>query len=98
MEIIELIRNADSAPKVLSALSTYVESLRHVAAIPDWLLRLPLKGADDVGQRMTALTAVVHLTSQNMRDQDCKAAKGALRVFAAATWRLRADRGWDDVH
>jgi len=98
MEIIELIRNADSAPKVLSALSVYVESLRHVAAIPDWLLRLPLKGPDDVGQRMTALTAVVHLTSQNLRDQDCKAAKRALQVFAAATWRLRADQRWDDVH
>jgi hypothetical protein len=95
VEIIEFIRNADSAPKVLSALSVYVESLRHVAAIPDWLLRLPLKGAEDVGQRMTALTAVVHLTSQNLRDRDCKIAKGALQVFAAATWRLRSDEGKD---
>jgi hypothetical protein len=98
MEIIELIRNAESAPKVLSALSVYVESLRHVAAMPEWLVRLPLKGAEDVGQRMLALTAVVNLASQNLRDQDCKLAKGALQVFAAATWRLRADRGWDDVH
>ena len=98
MEIIERIRSAESAPKVFSALSAYVRSLRHFAAIPDWLLRLPLKGVDDVGQRMKALTAVVHLTSQNLRDQDCKIAKDALQVFAAATWRLRADRGWDDVH
>jgi len=98
MEIIELIRNADSAPKVISALSTYCESLRHVAVIPDWLLRLPLKGADDVGNRMTALTAVVSLASQNLREKDTAAARKALKVFAAATWRLRADRGWDDVH
>ena len=40
MEIIELIRNAESAPKVFSVLSLYVESLRPVAAIPAWLLRL----------------------------------------------------------
>ena len=98
MEIIEFIRSADTAPKVLAALSAYVETLRPVAAIPDWLLRLPLKGAEDVGQRMMALTAVVHLASQNLRDQDTRAAKSALQVFAAAAWRLRADRGWDDVH
>ena len=91
MEIMELIRNADTAPKVLSALSTYMESLRHVAAIPDWLLRLPLKGADDVAQRMSGLTAVVHLSSQNLRVRDTSVAKAALRVFAAATWRLRAE-------
>jgi len=58
MEIIEFIRHADSAPKVLSALSSYVETLRPVAAIPDWLLRLPLRGAEDVGQRMAALAGV----------------------------------------
>src|SRR6185295_15453132 len=89
MEIIERIRSAETVPKVLSALSAYVVSLRHFPAIPDWLLRLPLTGAEDVGRRMTALTAVVHLTSQNLRDQDCKVAKDALQVFAAATWRLR---------
>jgi hypothetical protein len=95
MDVLEIIRNADSAPKVLSTLSVYVESLRHAAAIPDWLLRLPLKGADDVGQRMAALTAVVHLASQNLREQDTRVAKGALRVFAAATWRLREGRDRD---
>jgi hypothetical protein len=98
MEIVERIRSADSAPKVLSALSTYVESLRHFAAIPDWLLRLPLKDADDVGQRMMALTAVVHLASQNLRNQDCKIAKDALQVFAAATWRLRTAQRRNDLH
>ena len=93
MEIIDLIRTADSVPKVLSALSTYTESLRHlqVAAIPDWLLRLPLKGTNDVAQRMTALLAVVHLCSQNLRHRETSIARDALRVFAAATWRLRED-------
>jgi hypothetical protein len=90
MDIVELIRNADSAPEVLSALSVYVESLRNVAAIPEWCLRLPLQGADDVGQRMMALIAVVNLTSQHLRHRDCNIAKRALQVFAAATWRLRS--------
>jgi hypothetical protein len=92
MDVAELIRNANSAPEVLAALSAYVESLRNVAVIPEWCLRLPLRGEDDVGQRMTALVAVVNLTSQNLRDRECGIAKQALRIFAAATWRLRSRR------
>jgi hypothetical protein len=95
MDVLELIRNADSAPEVLSALSVYVESLRNVSAIPDWCLRLPLQGETDVAARMVALIAVVNLTSQNLRDQDCNIAKRALQVFAAATWRLRPKRDRD---
>lgn len=90
MEIIDLIRNAETAPRVLAALSVYVESLRGAAVIPEWLLRLPLKGTDDVAQRMTALIGVVSLASQHLRDRDCSIAKGALQVFAAAAWRLRS--------
>ena len=90
MDIIELIRSAESAPKVLSVLSVYIQTLPHVAAIPEWLLRLPLKGADDVAQRMAALAAVVNLCSQNLRYRETSIAKSALRVFAAAAWRLRA--------
>ena len=89
MDMIELIRNADTATEVLSALSVYVESLRNVAAIPGWCLRLPLEGEADVSERMLALVAVVNITSQHLLDRDCGIAKGALRVFAAAAWRLR---------
>jgi hypothetical protein len=89
MDITELIRNANTGAEVLSALSVYVESLRNVAAIPESCLRLPLQGEDDVSQRMMSLIAVVNLTSQNLRYRDCYIAKQALRVFAAATWRLR---------
>jgi hypothetical protein len=89
MDIFELIRNAQSAPEVLSALSTYVESLRSVAVIPEWCLRLPLEGEDDVAQRAAALFAVVSLASQNLRHHDCDLAKRALRVFAVAASRLR---------
>jgi hypothetical protein len=89
MESIERIRHAKSPPRVLSALSAYIASLPRIAAIPEWCLRLPLKGADDVERRMTALVGVVNLTSQNLQDRDCSVAKDALRAFAAATWRLR---------
>ena len=89
MDILELIRNADSAPVVLSALSVYVDSLRSVTVIPESCLRLPFEGEADVSQRMLELVAVVNLTSRNLRDADCNIAKRALRVFAAATWRLR---------
>ncbi len=89
MDMTELIRNAGSAAEVISALSTYVESLRQVSAIPDWCQRLPIQGEEDVRARMLALVAVVNLTSQHLRDRDCNIAKGALRVFAAACWRLR---------
>ena len=90
MDIIEVIRTAESAPKVISALSVYIESLRNTAAIPDSLLRLSLKGADDVAQRMTALLGVIDLASRNHREPDCGIAKHALQVFAAANWRLRS--------
>lgn len=90
MEVIEQIRNAESAPKVYSALSGYIESLRDAAAIPEPLLRLPLAGAEDVGQRMNALMVVIDLTSRLQLHRDCGVAKEALQVFAAATWRLRA--------
>jgi len=92
MDIAELIRNANSAPAVFSALSVYVESLRNVSAIPEWCLQLPLRGEDDIAQRMVALIAVVNLTSQNLRDRECAIAKRALRVFATAAWRLRGSR------
>ena len=89
MDILELIRNAQSGPEVLSALSVYVESLRHVAAIPEDCLRLPLEGEKDVAQRTAALFTVVSLASQNLRHDDCNIAKRALRVFGAAASRLR---------
>jgi hypothetical protein len=89
MDILELIRNAQSGPEVLSALSVYVESLRNVTVIPAWCLRLPLEGEDDVAQRTAALFAVVSLASQNLRHRDCNLAKRALRVFGTAASRLR---------
>jgi hypothetical protein len=39
---------------------------------------------------MMALIGVVNLASKNLLVRECRAAKQALQVFAAATWRLRA--------
>jgi hypothetical protein len=89
MDILELIRNAQSGPEVLSALSVYVESLRNVTVIPECCLRLPLEGEADVLKRTAALFTVVSLASQNLRHHDCNLAKRALRVFGAAASRLR---------
>jgi len=94
MDIVELIRNADSVPEVFAALSTYAESLRHVAVIPQWCLRMPVEDEADLGRRMVALIGVIDLTSRNLRDRDCNIAKHALQVFAAAAWRLRPRRNW----
>jgi hypothetical protein len=89
MDVVEMIRNAQSAPEVLSALAVYVESLRNVSAIPEWCLRLPLEGEADVAKRTVALFTVVSLASQNLRHHDCSIAKRALRVFGATASRLR---------
>jgi hypothetical protein len=89
MDAYELIRNAGSASDVLSALSVYVQSLPDIDAIPAWCRSLPFQGEADVHQRMIALIGAVNLASQNLRDRDCNIAKQALRVFAAAAWRLR---------
>jgi hypothetical protein len=91
MQIIELIRNASSNSEVLTALSVYADSLRHIPALPDWCLQ-PLQGEADVRERVAQLVAVVNLTSQNLRHAECGAAKRALRVFAEALYRLAARR------
>ena len=89
MDAYELIRNADSASEVLTALTIYVSSLPDVDAIPYWCRSLPFRGEADVVARMLALVSAVNLASQNLRDRECNIAKQALRVFAAAAWRLR---------
>jgi len=89
MDVLELIRNAQSGPEVLSALSVYVESLRQAAVIPECCLRLPIEGEEDVAQRTAALFTAVSLASQHLRHDDCNLAKRALRVFGAAASRLR---------
>jgi hypothetical protein len=91
MQIIELIRNAGSNTEVLTALSVYAESLRHISALPDWCLQ-PLRGEADVRERVAELVGVVNLTSQHLRYAECGAAKRALRVFAEALQRLHPRR------
>ena len=88
MDILELIRNADSAAEILQALSAYVQTLPVPSVFPDGL-RLPLQSEADVFQRTLALITVVNLSSLNHRDEDCRLAKRALRIFAAAAWKLR---------
>jgi hypothetical protein len=87
MDIVELIRNANSAPDILAALSVYAESLRNIAAVPDWCIA-PLTGEADLRERVAVFFAVVNLTSQHRLDRDCNAAKRALRVFASALQHL----------
>ncbi len=88
MEIVELIRNASSAPQVLAALSAYAQTLRDIAVLPEGFVQ-PLQGEADVHERIAMLFAVVNLTSQHRLHEQCDAAKRALRVFATALQRLR---------
>jgi hypothetical protein len=91
MEIVEIIRHADSSREVLAALSMYLESLRDASTIPEWCLR-PIEGEADLGQRMLAMFTVINLSSQNLRYRDCNAAKRALQALSAAAARLRRTR------
>ena len=88
MDILELIRNADSATEILKALSIYVQALPVPSVIPD-ALRLPVQSEAEVWQRTLALFTVVNLSSRHHLDADCRLAKQALRVFATAAWKLR---------
>jgi len=92
MDILELIRNADSAPEVFSALSVYVESLRDTPFIPHWCARLPFDGEADVYRRMLAMIAMVNLNSQNLLGRHRPTVERAVAVFSAAAWRLRFRR------
>jgi hypothetical protein len=93
MDILELIRTADSAAEVFSALSVYAESLRGTPFIPEWCSRLPFDGETDVYRRMLALIATVNLNSQNLLGRHRPTVERAVAVFAAAAWRLRLRRG-----
>ena len=89
MDVLELIRCADSAAEVLSALSIYVESLRGAPFIPEWCSRLPFEGEADVYRRMLALISIVNLNSQNLLGRHRPAIERATAVFAAGVLRLR---------
>jgi hypothetical protein len=92
VDVLELIRNADSAAQVLSALSVYVESLRGAPFIPQWCSRLPFEGENDVTRRMLALIAMANLDSQGLLGRHRATLERAVAVFAAAAWRLRMRR------
>lgn len=93
MELLDLIRLADSAPQVMSLLASYVETLRGAAALPAWWHALPLESPDHVQQRMLALLGLVHTASRRLDDRACARAKQALHVFAFAAWKLRGAGG-----
>lgn len=92
LDVLELIRNADSAADVFSALSVYVQSLRGTPFIPDWCSRVPFEGEADVYQRMLALISMANLHSQNLLGRHRPTIERAVAVFAAAAWRLRRTR------
>ena len=87
MDMLELIRNADSVAELLSALSVYVNSLHDAPIIPEWCLRLPLEGERDVFRRMMAMVAVVNLEWYRSGGERV-VAEQILQHFAAAAWRL----------
>lgn len=89
MDPIELIRNADSTAEVFSALALYVGSLRPGAAIPQWCRRLPIQGEADIVRRMAGMFIAADIASRNLLHRECRVAKRALHVFAAAATRLR---------
>ena len=92
MDVLELIRNADSAAEVFSALSVYVESLRGTPVIPEWFARLPFDGESDVYRRMLALISMANLGSSRLLGRHLATVERAVAVFAAAAWRLRLRR------
>lgn len=87
MDIVDHIRQANSDPEILSALSDYAGTLGDITAIPDWCVA-PLKDGADVRARIPALLGVIGITSQRLLDRDCESAKHALRAFVAASNRL----------
>lgn len=89
MEILELIRNADSAPEILTALGAYVETLRHLDSLPDFCLRVPVEDYRDIYARMFALMAILNTAASRPDNGLCSVAKEALQIFAAAARRLR---------
>ena len=84
MDVLELIRNADSAIDVFQALSVYADSLRDTPFIPEWCLRLPFDGESDVYRRMLALIAVANAAPQGLLGRHRTTIERAVSTFTSS--------------
>lgn len=94
MDMLEMIRIADSTQQVLQLVGEYVQTLVHASAIPDWCARSPLNGVHDIRRRAETMFVVIDAASRQLDHYSCEVAKEALQIFAAAVARLehRSDR------
>ena len=89
MDFMQMIQVADSAQQVLTILSTYLDSVRGAALLPEALLDAPLDDVRQVEVCMVELMGLVSASSRALDHRRVGAAKHAMHVFAAALWRLK---------
>lgn len=93
MDMLEMIRIADSTQQVLQLVGEYAQSLVHASAIPDWCARAPLNDVQDLRRRAETMFMVINSASQQLDHYSCDVAKEALQIFAAAAARLDPRHG-----
>lgn len=82
--------SAPGSTHIMAELSKYAESLRQYPALSE-ACAAPVRARADVVERIATLAGVVHQTSRHLRDDECDAAKHALRTFVVALDRLPED-------
>jgi hypothetical protein len=90
LELLDLIRIADSPQQVMDLLRAYADTLREAMTLPDWWLQLPLDQPDHARRRLLGLMAIVNAASRRLDYVRCVPAKQALHVFAIGVWKLKS--------
>jgi hypothetical protein len=92
MEIINIIRDANSTDEIYSLLTAYIEALQHCdkgESMTPQLVALPINGKADLQARSEQLFVELDVASRRLDDNACIVIKEARAIFTAALYCIR---------
>lgn len=92
MEIINVMRDANSTDEIYSLLTAYIEALQHCdkgESMAPQLVALPINGKADLQARSEQLFVELDVASKRLDDNACVVIKEARAIFTAALYCIR---------
>jgi hypothetical protein len=92
MEIINIIRDANSTDEIYSLLTAYIEALQHCdkgESMAPQVVALPINGKADLQARSEQLFVELDVASKRLDDNACVIIKEARAIFTAALYCIR---------
>ena len=87
----DIIRNANTEHEIYFLLTSYVEAVRFCDkphCVSEHIIRLPLNGAADVGERFRQLMIELDAASKRLDDDSCTVIREAVHILGSALNRL----------